>query len=166
MKTPKTTTTKRAKKAPTSETMHFTKPVQEVNAMIEKDIAAHKAKKITTTPKAKKARTPRAKNNDCLCGCGAKVAKVFAAGHDAKLKGSVIKLLNNGKSINDALKTLTADQRTYAKKNWANNLDKAKKLVDERKVAKATRAEKTAEVAKAVKATKAAKAKKATTKTS
>ena len=53
----------------------------------------------TTTPSAqalpklpRMKRTPKAKTNDCACGCGEKTARRFAPGHDSKLHARVLRI--------------------------------------------------------------------------
>lgn len=37
-------------------------------------------------------RLPKAKTNDCRCGCGTKTANKFAPGHDSRLKGWMLRI--------------------------------------------------------------------------
>lgn len=64
---------------------------------------ATKAKKAT---KAKATRKAPEKNNSCLCGCGTKVAGTFAQGHDARLKGMLLR---------GEVKNPSANQKAFAK---------------------------------------------------
>ncbi len=54
------------------------------------------AKKSNSKPKAKAKAEPKAKAlSPCLCGCGTMVAKLFAPGHDARVKGWFIRVIND-----------------------------------------------------------------------
>lgn len=44
-------------------------------------------------------RPVKATKGDCLCGCGEPVVKQFKPGHDARLKGSLIKLQKEGVDV-------------------------------------------------------------------
>ena len=59
---------------------------------MDKRRTATKTKKDTApkTPKTPKAEKPL---NECSCGCGAMVKGRFAQGHDAKLKGQLLKVV-------------------------------------------------------------------------
>jgi hypothetical protein len=78
-----------------------------------------KSPKSTKKASAKKAtRKAPEKNNSCLCGCGTKVAGTFAQGHDARLKG----LLLRGE-----VKSPNAEQKAFAKHHGVKIGSKAKK---------------------------------------
>lgn len=63
----------------------------------------------TKTKVAKKAaKSAPAKNNLCTCGCGAKVRFNFAQGHDARLKGMLLR---------GEIKNPTSEQRAFAKEH-------------------------------------------------
>lgn len=44
------------------------------------------------TPLPKASRGPKAKTNDCSCGCGMKTAAKFVPGHDSRLRGWALRL--------------------------------------------------------------------------
>lgn len=64
------------------------------------------AKSTKGTAKAVKAVKASIKQNPCLCGCGTKVKRTFAQGHDARLKG----LLLRGE-----VKSPSGEQKAFAK---------------------------------------------------
>jgi hypothetical protein len=66
---------------------------------------------MTTTTKPKKQMT------DCECGCGTKVQRRFAVGHDAKLGSRLVKAAMEGDR---------AAARELTRRNWGWKLDKAK----------------------------------------
>lgn len=86
----------------------------------------------TETPKAEpKAKAEPAKAAPCLCGCGDvpfSAKSKFIPGHDARLKGRIIKFLTA--KANDATYNAekfgpapTAEQMAYAQEKWAHLID-------------------------------------------
>lgn len=77
-------------------------------------MATKTAKKTVKKASAKKASTAKqvasvkkaVLTNKCLCGCGKAVKYSFAQGHDAKLKGMLLR---------GEVKSPTADQKAFAK---------------------------------------------------
>lgn len=55
------------------------------SAGVEKGVAA------TATPKTKKEKKVR-KTHDCICGCGQETGGLYAPGHDARVKGILLKI--------------------------------------------------------------------------
>lgn len=78
-----------------------------------------KAAKKKATKKAKAA--PRVKKekvlNDCGCGCGAKVPRQFAQGHDSKAK-SQVKAWKNGDVALAKLPAVLRSQAPALAKRW------------------------------------------------
>lgn len=60
-----------------------------------------------TKKTAKKAPAPK-REKDCLCGCGEKVRYSFKQGHDARLKGRLLR---------GEVKNPTTEQRGFAKEH-------------------------------------------------
>jgi hypothetical protein len=50
------------------------------------------------------------KNRDCECGCGAKVALRFAQGHDSRLRGFVLRVLEGTMSLSDIREQYSAGE--------------------------------------------------------
>lgn len=76
--------------------------------------------KTKTSKKASKATKKSApkRENDCLCGCGEKVQWSFKQGHDARLKGRLLR---------GEIKNPTVEQRGFAKAHGVKIGSKAKK---------------------------------------
>jgi hypothetical protein len=72
----------------------------------------------TKAKKATKKATESKKQNPCLCGCGTKVKWNFAQGHDARLKGMLLR---------GEVKNPTAEQKGFAKHHGIKIGSKAKK---------------------------------------
>ena len=97
--------------------------------------------------------------NDCLCGCGGKTGRRFMPGHDAKLKGQLLKT-----AVDTEAKP--ADRKVAEGRlnelGWSSHLTKAQESAQKRVKAAEDRADakakRQAEAAKA-KAERAAKAK-------
>jgi hypothetical protein len=48
-------------------------------------------KKSSVTVRVRKPRAPRVKANLCVCGCGTLCHKLFAAGHDQRVRGWMLR---------------------------------------------------------------------------
>lgn len=64
------------------------------------------ATKSKSTKATKSAKVADKKTNSCLCGCGTKVKGTFAQGHDAKLRGMLLR---------GEVKSPNAEQKAFAK---------------------------------------------------
>lgn len=62
----------------------------------------------TKKAKASKAKSAPKRENDCLCGCGEKVRWSFKQGHDARLKGRLLR---------GEIKNPTVEQKGFAKEH-------------------------------------------------
>lgn len=65
------------------------------------------SKKAAKAPKAKKAPSDKA-TNDCLCGCKTKVGGKFAPGHDARVKGMLLRIERGEESVDKLPAALSA----------------------------------------------------------
>jgi hypothetical protein len=65
-----------------------------------------KSKKAPKSKKTAKAKSAPKRENDCLCGCGEKVQWNFKQGHDASLRGKLLR---------GEIKNPTAEQKGFAK---------------------------------------------------
>lgn len=94
--------------------------------------SATKKAPAKTAPKAK----PEAKLNPCGCGCGTMVKNRFAQGHDARLKGQLLKVIYSmDKKTTDAqVKKATARMEA---ENWTHKIN-AKKASSAESVRKGT----------------------------
>ena len=66
---------------------------------------------------SKKTAIVATKLNPCLCGCGTRVKNTFAQGHDARLKGMLLR---------GEVKSPTSEQREFAKAHGVKIGSKAK----------------------------------------
>ncbi len=94
-----------------------------------------------TKPKAEKA--PKQKNK-CLCGCGTETARRFAPGHDARLKGVLIRAFRTepGKDITLVNGMKGKPEVLLAELGWAKYAVAAKPKATKPKADKPAKAEK------------------------
>lgn len=113
-----------------------------------------------TTIKGRERKMPKSKEPQvCLCGCGEQTkGGRFIPGHDARLKGQIVKQWREAKTPADKAKAQKA--LVAINPEWEKYLVELK--VREPKATKAAKATKTAKAAKAGKATKTRKAAKTT----
>lgn len=102
--------------------------------------------KVNDNPSDAKPDEPKAPKvkvmNDCLCGCGGKTARRFMPGHDARLKGELLRQATDPEA--------KAADRSKAEKrlnelNWGHFLTKAQATAERKAKAKAGRDEAAAE---------------------
>lgn len=74
--------------------------------------------KRSTKKTATKSTKSAAPSNKCLCGCNKAVKFSFAQGHDAKLRGALLR---------GEIKTPTTEQKAFAKSHGVKIGSKAKK---------------------------------------